>query len=266
MDLELARIAEQRRVATLSATPGPHCRIPPTGWLSLARPRRRAMNSPPARLWRTRRLFANGNECLAHLMLRLLVLSLCLLLGAAVNADQVPIRLLTFNEPPWVEAESEPLARAYHRADQAAFPASGGAIQHRGAAAQAGAEKRRSISRVPVYSQSSAVRNGKQACAGSARWCSAAMACMPRWATRCVCRLLEDARPYSIGSYLGSGLGEYLYWSGASVLLKSAAQNSGPTCCGINASTSGSRIHARRRWLQRRTKRRHSGPTVLWSF
>ena len=42
-----------------------------------------------------------------HALLRLLVLSLGVLLGSAAQADQAPIRLLTFNEPPWVEAEGE---------------------------------------------------------------------------------------------------------------------------------------------------------------
>ena len=42
-------------------------------------------------------------------LLRLLVLSLGVLLGSAAQADQAPIRLLTFNEPPWVEAEGERL-------------------------------------------------------------------------------------------------------------------------------------------------------------
>ena len=39
------------------------------------------------------------------IILRLALLGLAVLLGSAVQADQAPIRLLTFNEPPWVEAE-----------------------------------------------------------------------------------------------------------------------------------------------------------------
>ena len=38
-------------------------------------------------------------------LLRLLGVGLGVLLGSAVQADQAPIRLLTFNEPPWVDAE-----------------------------------------------------------------------------------------------------------------------------------------------------------------
>lgn len=159
----------------------------------------------------------------AHLMLRLLVLSLCLLLGAAVNADQAPIRLLTFNEPPWVEAESGHLQGPTIELIEQLFQRAGVPYN---------------IEVLPLKRALKEALNQPGTCVfpiersqereTSLRWISPLV--LSRYGLYAPVghevrlQTLEDARPYSIGSYLGSGLGEYLLERGFSVIEVSSAK------------------------------------------
>ena len=156
-------------------------------------------------------------------LLRLLVLSLAVLLGPAVQADQAPIRLLTFNEPPWVEAENGRLQGPTIELIKQLFERAG--VPY-------------SIEVLPLKRALKEALNQPGTCVfpiersqereTSLRWISPLV--VSRYGLYAPeghevrLQTLEDARPYSIGSYLGSGLGEYLLKRGFSVIEVSNAK------------------------------------------
>ena len=143
----------------------------------------------------------------ARALLRVLVVGLGVLLGPAVQADQAPIRLLTFNEPPWVEVEDGRLQGPTIELIKQLFERAG--VPY-------------SIEVLPLKRALKEALNQPGTCVfpiersqereASLRWISPLV--VSRYGLYAPeghevrLQTLEDARPYSIGSYLGRGLGE----------------------------------------------------------
>jgi len=154
---------------------------------------------------------------------RLALLVLGMLLGSVSNADQAPIRLLTFNEPPWVDAEGEHLQGPTIELIKQLFTRAG--VPYR-------------IEVLPLKRALKEAVNQPGTCVfpiersqereTSLRWISPLV--VSRYGLYAPkghavhLQTLEDARPYNIGSYLGSGLGEYLIDRGFSVIEVSSAK------------------------------------------
>ena len=154
---------------------------------------------------------------------RLVPLVLGLLLGTAASADQAPIQLLTFNDLPWVDAEGERLQGPTIELIKQLFTRAG--VPYR-------------IEVLPLKRALKEALNQPGTCVfpiersqereTSLRWISPLV--VSRYGLYApvghAVRLqtLEDARPYTIGSYLGSGLGEYLMDRGFSVIEVSNAK------------------------------------------
>lgn len=157
------------------------------------------------------------------IILRLALLGLAVLLGSAVQADQAPIRLLTFNEPPWVEAEGGRVQGPTIELIKQLF-------------ARAGVPYGIEVLPLKRALQASLKQPGtcvfpierSQERETSLRWISPLV--VSRYGLYAPAghevrlQTLEDARSYSIGSYLGSGLGEYLLKRGFSVIEVSNAK------------------------------------------
>lgn len=160
---------------------------------------------------RSRRLL---RQCLAVLGLGV---------AAGVAADQAPIRLLTFNEPPWVDAEHGVLHGPTIELIEQLFVTAG--VPY-------------SVEVLPLKRALKVATSQAGTCVfpiersqereTSLRWISPLVVSRyglyapPGHALRL--QTLEDARPYSIGSYLGSGLGEYLQVRGFNVTEVSSAK------------------------------------------
>lgn len=154
---------------------------------------------------------------------RVMLVLLALLQGSAAQADQAPIRLLTFNEPPWVEAEGERLQGPTIELIKQLFERAG--VPY-------------TIEVLPLKRGLKEAQNQPGTCVfpiersqereTSLRWISPLV--LSRYGLYAPAgqevrlQTLEDARPYSIGSYLGSGLGEYLLVRGFNVVEVSSAK------------------------------------------
>ena len=154
---------------------------------------------------------------------RVMLVLLALLQGSAAHADQAPIRLLTFNEPPWVEAEGEHLQGPTIELIKQLLERAG--VPY-------------TIEVLPLKRGLKEAQNQPGTCVfpiersqereTSLRWISPLV--LSRYGLYAPAgqevrlQTLEDARPYSIGSYLGSGLGEYLLVRGFNVVEVSSAK------------------------------------------
>ena len=143
--------------------------------------------------------------------------------AAGVAADQAPLRLLTFNEPPWVDAEQTPLQGPTIELIEQLFVTAG--VPY-------------SLEVLPLKRALKLATSQAGTCVfpiersqereTSLRWISPLVVSRyglytpPGHTLRL--QTLEDARPYRIGSYLGSGLGEYLQVRGFNVTEVSSAK------------------------------------------
>jgi polar amino acid transport system substrate-binding protein len=160
---------------------------------------------------------------MAMITLRAMLLALCLLLAAMAQADQASIRLLTFSEPPWVEVQDGRLQGPTIELIKELFQRAGVPYQ---------------IDVLPLKRALKEALNQPGTCVfpiersqereTSLRWISPLV--VSRYGLYAPAgheirlQTLEDARPYSIGSYLGSGLGEYLIERGYNVIEVSSAK------------------------------------------
>ncbi|MBX9755951.1 MAG: hypothetical protein K2X80_14445 [Pseudomonadaceae bacterium] len=154
--------------------------------------------------------------------LRALVL-LASLWGDLSMADQTPIKLLTFDEPPWVDAQQTPLQGPTIELIKELF-------------ARAGVPY--SIEVLPLKRALMMANTRPGTCVfpiersqereTGLRWISPLV--VSRYGFYAApgqtvnLQTLEDARPYSVASYLGSGVGEYLLSRGFNVVEVSSAK------------------------------------------
>jgi polar amino acid transport system substrate-binding protein len=138
-------------------------------------------------------------------------------------ADQAPIRLLTYDEPPWVDAQQQPLQGATIELVKALFT-------------QAGVPFSIEVFPLKRALKMASTRPGTcvfpiertQERETALRWISPLV--ISRYAFYSApghmvnLPNLESARPYSIASYLGSGVGEYLLSRGFNVVEVSSAK------------------------------------------
>lgn len=138
------------------------------------------------------------------------------LFGAPVAANQTPIKLLTYDEPPWVDAQQEPLQGPTIELVKEVFTLAGVPF---------------SIEVLPLKRALLMVNKQANTCVfpiersqereASLRWISPLV--VSRYGLYSVSgqglnlETLEDARRYSIASYLGSGAAEYLMSRGFTV-------------------------------------------------
>lgn len=153
----------------------------------------------------------------------LLSVLLIMFAGRQVWADQPIIRLLTYDEPPWVDAQQQPLQGATIELVKQLF-------------AQAGVPY--SIEVFPLKRALKMASAAPDTCVfpiertqereTTLRWISPLVISRygfysaPEQAINLP--TLESARPYSIASYLGSGVGEYLLSRGFNVVEVSSAK------------------------------------------
>lgn len=142
---------------------------------------------------------------------------------AQVNAEQAPIRLLTYDEPPWVDAQQQPpqgatIELVKQLFTQAGVPYSIEVFPLKRALKMAAAQPGTCV--FPI--------ERSQERETALRWISPLV--ISRYgfysAPGHVLSLptLESARPYSIASYLGSGVGEYLLSRGFNLIEVSSAK------------------------------------------
>jgi polar amino acid transport system substrate-binding protein len=153
---------------------------------------------------------------------RVLVL-LASLWGSLGLADQAPIQLLTFDEPPWVDAQQTPLQGPTIELVKELFTLAG--VPY-------------SIKVFPLKRALMMANTRPGTCVfpiersqereTGLRWISPLV--VSRYGFYAVpgqamnLQTLEDARPYSVASYLGSGVGEYLLSRGFNVVEVSSAK------------------------------------------
>lgn len=146
----------------------------------------------------------------------LLVGALNSLLGSPVAANQAPIKLLTFDEPPWVDAQQQPLQGPTIELVKEVFALAGVPF---------------SIEVLPLKRALMMVNKQAGTCVfpidrsqereASLRWISPLV--VSRYGLYSVSGhelnlpTLDEARRYSIASYLGSGAAEYLMSRGFNV-------------------------------------------------
>jgi polar amino acid transport system substrate-binding protein len=149
--------------------------------------------------------------------------ALALLCSAHTVADQAPIRLLTYDEPPWVDAQQQPpqgvtVELVKQLFVQAGVPFSIEVFPLKRALKMATSQPSTCV--FPI--------ERSQERETALRWISPLV--ISRYgfysAPGHVLSLptLESARPYSIASYLGSGIGEYLLSRGFNVVEVSSAK------------------------------------------
>jgi polar amino acid transport system substrate-binding protein len=148
---------------------------------------------------------------------------LAMLTWGLAAADQAPIKLLTFDEPPWVDAQKQPLQGptielVKQLFAQAGVPYSFEVLPLKRALKMANSQPGTCV--FPI--------ERSQERETALRWISPLVVSRygfysaPGHALNL--QTLEDARPYSIASYLGSGVGEYLLSRGFNVVEVSSAK------------------------------------------
>jgi len=140
------------------------------------------------------------------------------LLAIGAAAEPAPLRLLTFHEPPWVDASVQPARGVTLEVIERLFAEAGIAY---------------SLETLPLKRALQTAMSRPNTCVfpversqereASLRWVGPVVvsryAFYPAADRRISLQTLEDARRYRIGSYLGSGLGEYLEQRGFKVTL-----------------------------------------------
>jgi polar amino acid transport system substrate-binding protein len=151
-------------------------------------------------------------------------LALLLILAAGQTwADQAPIRLLTYDELPWVDAQQRPLRGATIELvkqlfTEAGVPFSIEVFPLKRALKMAGAQPGTCVFPIErTHARETALRWISPLVISRYGFYSA-----PGHALNLP--TLESARPYSIASYLGSGVGEYLVSRGFNVIEVSSAK------------------------------------------
>lgn len=148
---------------------------------------------------------------------------LAMLAWGLAAADQAPIKLLTFDEPPWVDAQQQQLRGptielVKHLFEQAGVPYSFEVLPLKRALKMANSQPGTCV--FPI--------ERSQERETGLRWISPLVVSRYGFysAPGHVLNLqtLEDARPYSIASYLGSGVGEYLLSRGFNLVEVSSAK------------------------------------------
>jgi polar amino acid transport system substrate-binding protein len=149
--------------------------------------------------------------------------ALTLLCSAPTVADQAPIRLLTYDEPPWVDAQQQPpqgvtIELVKQLFVQAGVPFSIEVFPLKRALKMATSQASTCV--FPI--------ERSQERETALRWISPLVISRYGFYSAPGHELslptLESARPYSIASYLGSGVGEYLLSRGFSVVEVSSAK------------------------------------------
>jgi len=171
--------------------------------------------------------FAWCRSCCRGVLLAGLILA-----GNVLAAEREPLRLLTFHEPPWVDASGQPATGVTVEVIKRLFAEAGityslESLPLKRALLMASSQPGTCVFPVERSQEREA----------SLRWVGPVVvsryAFYPAVSHAVSLQTLEDARRYRIGSYLGSGLGEYLQERGFNVMLMTNP-GQGPTLLARN--------------------------------